>query len=277
MPLEKGSSREVISRNIETEMAHGKPQKQAVAIALETAGKSNKDETLNEEKKNRAQSLGAIMSHDEYARPVTAMTASDVNVANEKYWGGVGGIGPSKSAPEPERKHVPVKVWSGDEVSPTQSNPPDKRSDNLLSREHGGMDAEDESVKSLLSRVEHKASPTAYTGGKVVKPGHPEHAKLTGGALWTGETKSSKPQDELVEGSEAAPVEDLTTGELRHFVRTSTSATEPSRKQGQTGHAKSAGNLGKLAQGAAKSGRSELAGEYGRAAAHYGRQALKEK
>lgn len=37
MPLQKGKSRKTISKNIKTEMAHGKPKKQAVAIALNTA------------------------------------------------------------------------------------------------------------------------------------------------------------------------------------------------------------------------------------------------
>ena len=40
MPLEKGSSRATISHNIATERAAGKPEKQAVAIAMHTAGKS---------------------------------------------------------------------------------------------------------------------------------------------------------------------------------------------------------------------------------------------
>ena len=42
MPLQEGSSKEAISANIKTEIAAGKPQKQAVAIALSKAGKSNK-------------------------------------------------------------------------------------------------------------------------------------------------------------------------------------------------------------------------------------------
>lgn len=40
MPLKKGDSKKTVSSNIKTEMAAGKPQKQAVAIALNTARKS---------------------------------------------------------------------------------------------------------------------------------------------------------------------------------------------------------------------------------------------
>lgn len=39
MPLKKGSSRKAISANIKTEMTHGKPQKQAIAIAYSVARK----------------------------------------------------------------------------------------------------------------------------------------------------------------------------------------------------------------------------------------------
>lgn len=49
MPLVKSASKEAFRKNVKTEMAHGKPQKQAVAIAYSTqraaAGKSTAKST----------------------------------------------------------------------------------------------------------------------------------------------------------------------------------------------------------------------------------------
>lgn len=42
MPLKKGKSRKVISENIATEVAAGRPRIQAVAIAMHEAGKERK-------------------------------------------------------------------------------------------------------------------------------------------------------------------------------------------------------------------------------------------
>jgi len=42
VPLKKGKSKEVISENIRREIHAGKPKKQAVAIAMNKAGKNKK-------------------------------------------------------------------------------------------------------------------------------------------------------------------------------------------------------------------------------------------
>jgi len=50
MPLQKGSSKETISKNIGTEIRAGKPKKQAIAIAYSEAGKSRKKKTKKKSK-----------------------------------------------------------------------------------------------------------------------------------------------------------------------------------------------------------------------------------
>ena len=51
MPLKSGSSKATVSSNIKTEMEHGKPQKQAVAIALSEARRSGGSKLYKRKKK----------------------------------------------------------------------------------------------------------------------------------------------------------------------------------------------------------------------------------
>lgn len=93
MPLVKGSSRQAVSANIKTELAAGKPRKQAIAIALNVAGKSKRrnidrnssahdaghpdHETLREEKMEQAMSrMGKDHAAQEFAEDRMARMGS---------------------------------------------------------------------------------------------------------------------------------------------------------------------------------------------------------
>lgn len=53
MPLKSGSSKKVISSNIKTEIAHGKPKAQAVAIALEKS-RDKKESKAHEKSESKS-------------------------------------------------------------------------------------------------------------------------------------------------------------------------------------------------------------------------------
>lgn len=73
------------------------------------------------------------------------VSIADIEKMGQEFWNGANGnVGSPEGAASslPEEKHGPVPVYKGmmdaqsfDEVSPTQSDPPDKRSDNLLADE----------------------------------------------------------------------------------------------------------------------------------------------
>ena len=52
--LNKSTSKAAVSENIKTEMAHGKPQKQAVAIALDVQRRAGGKPTPQGPKKNKS-------------------------------------------------------------------------------------------------------------------------------------------------------------------------------------------------------------------------------
>ena len=119
MPLEKGSNREVIGHNIKEMEKSGHPRKQAIAAALHSAGKSNKDvkhhgppQTAGATQRERQEATMHHDSNDGDAIATTDMSIADIAQKQKDMWA--------------------KNRRAADEVSPTQSSPPDKRSDNLM-------------------------------------------------------------------------------------------------------------------------------------------------
>lgn len=79
MPLVKGSSPSAISENIRTEVAAGKPQRQAVAIAEHTA----KDETMPIVKENYATEMKQGKPPSQPASEPMSGPGDDVNAYKE--------------------------------------------------------------------------------------------------------------------------------------------------------------------------------------------------
>ena len=80
MPLKRGTSKETVSHNIKTETKHGKPRKQAVAIALNQARKSGEDsEEKRQVTRRMAREWRSTRRHRNLGPEATAWARKTVN------------------------------------------------------------------------------------------------------------------------------------------------------------------------------------------------------
>jgi hypothetical protein len=97
------------------------------------------DESGTAQLEQEANALGT--SDDLPYKPVTTMTLKQINDMGHELWAGPHGnvgsdVGNESSLPQSAQKPIPVYP-AGDEVSPAQSDPPDRRNDNLLTGPNG--------------------------------------------------------------------------------------------------------------------------------------------
>lgn len=220
MPLLKGKAN--IGHNIEEMEEHGHPKKQAVAAALHTALDKEEDSeegTINSKLTKSAQAKGVIMSHDDH-RPTstTAMTVADINARNTRMWGGEDGNLGTPEIAQGRARPIPVyDVHGADEVAPTQSDPPDTRSDNLLERAHGGADA----YKGFYHGVEVPGNRVAVLKGKTPEASEERAKKLVKLQRIHKKNKETQGADSVVSGYKAGKYagEKLAEGEVGDGAR----------------------------------------------------------
>jgi len=111
MPLKMGASPKSVSSNIRTEMSHGRPQRQAIAIAMSTARKARK------------MAKGGMFEEDESDEPI------DVN-AKYSHGGEVGVERYDPAAPTAEDEYDDLAETTGDPSGPR---------DELIEEPHGNL------------------------------------------------------------------------------------------------------------------------------------------